>query len=725
MTTLSWALLAVLAMAGERTDTGSPHVGGLSPRSSAGADELPTLAPPPAVAVDGGVDGAATMASGPWLPIDDVVARDVTAAVDDVLSTERLTSIAGLSMGVLHRGRVWRQNRGFVHPGSMTPATSQTSWRLASITKTMTAVAVMQLVDDGRLGLDDTVATWLPKAPTAWRSITVRQLLGHTSGIRHYPRRGTERRLQKHLTTSQTLALFSRRPLAHPPGERFLYTTYGYDVLGAIIERVTGLPYGDALADQLFEPLGLQSTVVEDSRARLDAWPEGLRITGRGAVVKSDRVDVSSRFAGGGVRSTINDLLHYADALLDGTLVDDTMFRRMTTPSVTGDGRVNDYGLGFAVYPQRGHLVVAHAGGQPETTSLLYLIPAEDLAIVLATNLEGQGDALSAVAQAIVEVMVEHGIPRRGVWTADVDGVDAVIVDGLNRAFTHGRAFVDRIGEDGGDDAGSNTATEVAFARFAALLQPASIKAAPAISRVRLREAHHPNNGRVTPTVGAAIARALRDVDSDAFATLPRRGPLAFFADWAALCDRDTIRCPPQRRLSPELTATLRRLHQAWLQTPDAVHRLRRHGLTRVPETVATLSPLVGLPVHPDFSGDLMATSHHLLASRPADAITIARLNTALHPRLAVLQLALAEALLVHDDDDSAAAALAEAWRLGGPAGLPPALWLGRLRQLRQVPQPRAEAAATTMLAFARGVFPSNAALAAAAIAGDDDDDGG
>jgi hypothetical protein len=143
-----------------------------------------------------------------------------------------------------------------------------------------------------------------------------------------------------------------------------------------------------------------------------------------------------------------------------------------------------------------------------------------------------------------------------------------------------------------------------------------------------------------------------------------------------------------------------------------------------VPETVAALSPLLGLPVHPDFSGDLLETSHHLLASRPADAVTIARLNIALHPGMAVLQLALAEALLVHDDDDSAAVALEDAWRLGGPAGLPPSLWLGRIRQLRQVPAPRADAAATTMLSFARGVFPADASLATAAAKDDDDDDG-
>jgi CubicO group peptidase (beta-lactamase class C family) len=679
------------------------------------------VAPPAAVTVEGTVEGTVVgtvdVASAlPWPAIDDDVARTITAAVDDVLSTERLTSIAGLSMGVLHRGHVWRQNRGVIQPTFSMPATSQTSWRLASITKTMTAIAVMQLVDEGRLGLDDAVATLLPQVPKAWRAITVRQLLGHTSGIRHYPRRGPERRLTKHLTTSQTLALFARRPLAHPPGERFLYTTYGYDVLGAIIERVTGRPYAEALGEQLFEPLGLQSTVVEDSRARQASWPDGLRITKRGVVVKSDRVDVSSRFAGGGVRSTIDDLLQYADALLTHSLVDDDVFRQMASPSVTGDGRVNDYGLGFAVYPQRGHLVVAHAGGQPETTSLLYLIPAEDLAIVLATNLEGQGDALSAVAQAITEVTVEDGVPRRSVWTNDTDGVDAVIVDGLNRAFTHGRAFVDRIAVD-------DAATDAAFARFAALLDARGIKQVRDASRARLREAHHPINGRVTPTVGAAIARALRDVDGDAFATLPRRGPLAFFADWVALCERDTVRCPPQRNFSPELSATVRRLHQAWLQTPAAVHHLRRHGLTQVPETVAALSPLLGLPVHPDFSGDLLETSHHLLASRPADAVTIARLNIALHPRMAVLQLALAEALLVRDDDDSAMVALEEAWGLGGPAGLPPALWLGRIQHLRQVPAPRADAAATSMLSFARGVFPADASLAAAKD-DDDDDDG-
>ena len=657
-------------------------------------------------AVDTGTSGPlvdATPVATPWPPLDDDVSMRLGLAIDDALANRRLTSVAGLGIGVLHRGHAWRQGRGHARPDTVPPSTSTTSWRVASITKTMTAVAVMQLVDAGRLNLDDTVGALLPGAPRTWRAITLRQLLAHTSGIRHYPLRGPEQRLTTHLTTTQSLALFSRRPLAHPPGQSFLYTTYGYDVLGAILEAVTGHAFADVLAEQLFGPLGLQSTVVEDSRHRAPSWPEGVRFTAGGRLQPSARVDVSSRFAGGGVRSTIDDLLRFGDALLANHLVDADTFRSMTAPSMSDDGLVNDYGLGFAVYPQRGHLVVAHAGGQPETTSLLFLIPAEHLVIALATNLEDQGDTLSAVAQAIVEVVAEDGFPRRAVWSDSSAGADSVIIDGLNRAFTHGRAFVDLVVDD--------VSTDAAFARFEALVDPAAINLAPVDARARITSAHHPMNGRVTPIVGAAIARALRDVDNNAFATLPRRGPLAFFADWVALCERDAVRCPPARRPTPSLSATVRRLQAAWEHTPPAVHRLRVRDLLHVPETTSALTPLVGSPVHPDLSDDLMATSHLLLASRPADAITIARLNTALHPDKAQAQLALAEALLMMADDDESAAALEQAWRLGGPDALPAKVWLARVGRLRVLPTPRAEAAATTVLNFARLRLPDDKTL--------------
>lgn len=627
-------------------------------------------------------------------------------AVTDALVGHPIPRVGGVSVGVLHRGRAWREARGIVHQGAATPATSSTSFRLASITKTLTAVAVMQLVEEGRLSLDDRLSALLPGAPPPWRPITIRQLLSHTSGIRHYPPKGPERTLNVHLDTDATLALIATRPLATSPGRRFLYTTYGYDVLGAVLERLEARPYAEVLAERILDPIGMEDTHVEDSRRRDPAWPDGLRLTRRGVVVPSPRIDLSSRFAGGGLRGTVDDLLRYSDALLHGHLVSDATLRLMTTPTLLPDGSTTDYGLGFAVYPQRGHLVVAHAGGQPETTTLLFLLPAEDLAIVAATNLEGQGPALSAIASAVVEVLVDGGVVRRDV--ANRTPADAAAAFVLHRATSWGRALVDDPGLKDADDA----EVDAAFARFHALVDDRRLKRDPAGVQKLARSLHQPKEGRVTPLVGATVARVVRDVDQAAYARLSRRGPLALFATWVEVCEASPERCPPPRRPSPALAARVTRLQHAFESVaPAAVLSLRTLDLLDVERAVTLLTPMVGADAHPDFSDDLLAASDRLLEQRPGDAVTLARLNVALHPRAPVPRLALGRALLLVDDEEGAGEALQEAWRLGGAGALPASLWASSVTQLRGLNHPRAALAADALLAVARGHHPADRAL--------------
>ncbi len=638
-------------------------------------------------------------------------AAALSLAVTDALAGKRLPAVAGLSVGVLFGGAQWQESRGVVDDDGR-PASSQTLYRMASITKTMTAIAAMQLVDEGRLSLDAPISTVLPKTPKSWSTMTLRHLLSHTSGIRHYPRRGPERRLNRYLSSDDTLAMISTRKLASAPGKGFLYTTYGYDVVGSMIERVEGRPFAEVIHERIFDPLGMSQTFFEPSQRRDPRWPHGIRLSKRGVPVTSTPIDLSSRYAGGGIRSNVDDMLNYAEALLAGHLVDDHAMRQMTSPVVTSDGGVADYGLGFAVYPQRGHLVVAHAGGQPETTTLLFLIPASSLAVVLATNLEGQGDVLGGIAAAITETLLEDGVPRRDIVAKD--SADGVLAFALNRAFTHGRAFVDHINVDDADEAAAVT-------RFASLTDvPKGTD--PVAAKKRIKDAHHPRSGRVTPIVGAMVARALRAADPAGFETWPERGPLAFFAAYVALCSSDPVACP--RPLPPSLSAHITTLNDALVAaSPDTVRRLRRHDVADVDATVALLQPLVGAKAHLDFDGDLQASAQRLLASRPGDALRLARLNARLHPRSPFAELALAEASLIIDDDESAAAAFDAAWRAGGPA-LTPTVLIKRAARLRHLQHPRGDAAADGVIAFGRAHYPGDAGLAAAAGDEDEDDDG-
>lgn len=485
----------------------------------------------------------------------------LAAALDESFAS---SPSVGLSAGVLHDGRTWTAARGLARLEPLIPATPRTTYRLASVTKTFTAIAAMKLVEEGKLHLDDEVQRFLPAFPRKPWPITVRQLLAHTSGIGHY-RNHNDATSTTHVRVRDALKIFQERELLAEPGSRFVYTTFGYNLLGAVVEKAGGVSYEEAVR-RLWEPLGMTRTSLErgvDERANDDAL--GYRLVG-GAIAPSERIDISSRFAGGGMRSTVEDMLRWAHALLEtaagrpGALVSPAAWRAMTTPTVTADGRQADYGLGFAVYPQRGLHVVAHAGGQAETSTLLLLVPERSLAIALATNLEGDAKRLSALAERFTEILLEGG--RRRPDLVAVDPVDDVIYDGLTRTFSWGittRALPR-----------ASAQVDEAFTRLAALLSHESISPDPEAARARVRDAYHPAFGRVTPLVGGEIAGRLeRALGARALERLRIEGPLAFFQAYADLCRKTP--CPPKRQLPATLLDDIRRLQAQGALVPALV----------------------------------------------------------------------------------------------------------------------------------------------------------
>jgi CubicO group peptidase (beta-lactamase class C family) len=222
------------------------------------------------------------------------------------------------------------------------------------------------------------------------------------------------------------------------PDTRFIYSTWAYNLLGAAIEAVSGRSYGEYLQANVFEPAGMEHAALDDRRTRDEHHATGYRLR-EGKRVPSRLVDVSGRFAGGGTRASIEDLLGFARALLDYRLVSRASTGRMQLSMSTRDGRLTDYGMGFATWPLRGHYVVAHSGAQPETSTLLLLLPGEDVAITLASNVEGQAASLRRIAYGIIELLLEDGGAR--VRAHLQNGVDSAVNEGLGRVFGYGLAY--------------------------------------------------------------------------------------------------------------------------------------------------------------------------------------------------------------------------------------------------------------------------------------------
>jgi CubicO group peptidase (beta-lactamase class C family) len=461
---------------------------------------------------------------------------------------------AGLAVGVRWGRTRWVGTYGQRDLTRGLPATPRTTWRMASLTKSFTAVAVMQLVERGLLDLDADIHTWVPAWPEQRWPVTARQLLGHLGGVTNYGRLGPSQDTGP-LDTAGAVALVADYALEAEPGTRFLYSTWAYNLLGAAIEAASGQSYGEYLQAHVFGPAGMEHAALDDRRTRDEHHAEGYRLQD-GRLVPSRRVDVSGRFAGGGTRASIEDLLGFGQALLDYRLVSRASTGEMQRSMSTRDGRLTDYGMGFATWPLRGHYVVAHSGAQPETSTLLLLLPGEDVAIALTTNLEGQAAPLRRIAYGLIARLLEGGEHRLDARPRDA--VDALVNEGLGRVFGYGLAYHQWAEHGPGSLPGAVPLPE-AFTRVTRLLDRATIHRQPAAARERILSAHEPREDEVFIQVGAHMARTLEEeLGPEHLRAYSTRGALAFFQDYLTVCE--TRNCPEPLRFTEALRTELRRL---------------------------------------------------------------------------------------------------------------------------------------------------------------------
>jgi len=320
-------------------------------------------------------------------------APEVTQALDAIVRAELSQGpVAGLTVGVTRGAQRWVCGYGLRDIAKRLPATPRTTYRMASVTKSFTAVAVLQLVEQGKLDLDADIHTLVPGYPAKQWAVTVKDLLGHLSGVPTYDGVASSNNV-KPVSTGEAISAFSGKPLAFEPRTRYLYSTWGYNLLGAAVEAASGKSYRDYLREKVFQPAGMEHADLDITATRDEHQAVGYRV--KDGVLKPSRfLDVSSRFGGGGTRATVGDMLGFGRAVLAHRLVTRDTMGKMQASMATSDGRLTDYGMGFATYPLRGHYLVAHAGGQPETTTLLVMFPAEDTVIALATNIEGEAKRL-------------------------------------------------------------------------------------------------------------------------------------------------------------------------------------------------------------------------------------------------------------------------------------------------------------------------------------------
>ncbi|RZJ41838.1 MAG: serine hydrolase [Brevundimonas sp.] len=265
------------------------------------------------------------------------------------------------------------------------PNAGDTKFRLGSVTKQFTAVAIMLLREDGKVDLDAPVKTWLPDAPATWDSITVRHLLAHTSGIADFTRDADFEALNtRPATLEQLIARFRDRPLDFQPGERWSYSNSGYILLTAIIEKASGQSYTDFVTARLLQPLGMTDSGYDTHAALLPRRASGYTPV-EGGFINADYTDMTIPRGAGGLYSTTRDLLKWEQGLFGGRVLRPESLTLLTTPVR------NDYAFGVDVREQDGHRIVSHSGGIQGFNTVLSRDVDAGLTVVVLGNLNGPG----------------------------------------------------------------------------------------------------------------------------------------------------------------------------------------------------------------------------------------------------------------------------------------------------------------------------------------------
>jgi serine beta-lactamase-like protein LACTB, mitochondrial len=335
-----------------------------------------------------------------------------TARAIEALIGARMTQLGvpGLAAAVVsHEQVVWAAPFGMADLENGVSVRTTTSFRLASLSKPITAVAVLQLVERGKIDLDAPVQRYVASMPEKPWPVTIRQLLGHLGGIRHY-KDGEFANTRRYASVTEGLAIFRDDPLAHPPGTKFLYTSYGYNLLGAAVEGASGESYLDYVRRNVFEPAGMFGARDDDQRALIPHRAQGYVKTPSGDLRNSELADTSNKLPGGGLAASAEDVARFAMALTGGVLLDRASLARMLTRQATKDGKPVGYGMGFFLTDRGGIREAWHTGGQQRVSNVVYLQPDRHVGVVLLSNLEGIGPQLTEVAREVATLVV-RGAP--------------------------------------------------------------------------------------------------------------------------------------------------------------------------------------------------------------------------------------------------------------------------------------------------------------------------
>jgi serine beta-lactamase-like protein LACTB len=319
-------------------------------------------------------------------------------------------SVPGISAAVVQDGElVWSEGFGMADLENFVPATSFTLFRLGSISKPITATAILQLSERGKLDLDAEVQKYCPAFPKKEWPITTRELLGHLGGIRHYNPDGKgdiPEDSAKHFSSMEdSLEIFAGDALVAKPGTKFHYSTYGYTVLGCVLEGAAAEKYMDYVKENVFDPARMAETRDDNFFAIVPHRSRWYHKDKAGVVDNAGVLDSSYKIPGGGLVSSAEDMARFEIAIMANKLLKPATRDLMWTPQKTTDGSQNNYALGWGTEKKYGLALVEHTGGQQGTSTSIVLVPERHAGIVVLANMDGVNSA--ALSAEILKIVLD------------------------------------------------------------------------------------------------------------------------------------------------------------------------------------------------------------------------------------------------------------------------------------------------------------------------------
>jgi len=323
---------------------------------------------------------------------------EIEKAVSSFMSAN---SVPGIGVAVVLEGEpAWSAGFGMSGLEDSAPATSSTLFRLGSISKPITAVAVLQLWERGKLDLDAPVQKYCPAFPQKEWPITTRELLGHLGGIRHYNPDGKgdipEDSARHFASMEESLQIFAADPLVAKPGTKFNYSTYGYTLLGCVLEGATSQKYVDFVRENVFKPARMEHTQADDFFAVIPHRARWYHKDKAGVVRNAGVLDSSYKIPGGGLISSADDMAQLEAAILADKLLKRTTRDLMWTILKPTEGKPSHYALGWFVAEKFGLRTAGHTGGQQGTDTAFLIAPDRRAGVVVLANMDNVNTNLLA-----------------------------------------------------------------------------------------------------------------------------------------------------------------------------------------------------------------------------------------------------------------------------------------------------------------------------------------